>query len=97
MVDPNQDFLGPIENEENIIRLSDVYMKKTEHNTIPSTTGYKLYLLKIDSHGHIIDYDDVTAEDLSFVPTTDLWQGMGYPNNVNSALNALCQQLYRNY
>lgn len=56
---------------EKTINLSDTYVKKTEHPNI-TATNLKLCMVKIDSHGHIVDYDDVLGTDLPFTPTTDL-------------------------
>ena len=78
---------------EKTINLSDTYVKKTEHPNI-TATNLKLCMVKIDSHGHIVDYDDVLGTDLPFTPTTDLWQGVGYPTNVNDALNKLIQLMF---
>lgn len=79
---------------EKTINLSDTYVKKTEHPNI-TATNLKLCMVKIDSHGHIVDYDDVLGTDLPFTPTTDLWQGAGdIPTNVNDALNKLIQLIY---
>lgn len=78
---------------EKTINLSDTYVKKTEHPNI-TATNLKLCMVKIDSHGHIVDYDDVSGTDLPFTPTTDLWQGGGEPTNVNDALNKLIQLIY---
>lgn len=81
---------------EKTINLSDTYVKKTEHPNITAKTDWKLCIVKIDSHGHIVDYDDVSGTDLPFTPTTDLWQGGGgaIPTNVNDALNKLIQLIY---
>lgn len=79
---------------EKTINLSDTYVKKTEHPNI-TATNLKLCMVKIDSHGHIVDYDDVLGTDLPFTPTTDLWQGAGdIPTNVNDALNKLIQLMF---
>ena len=78
---------------EKTINLSDTYVKKTEHPNI-TATNLKLCMVKIDSHGHIVDYDDVLGTDLPFTPTTDLWQGVGEPTNVNDALNKLIQLIF---
>ena len=79
---------------EKTINLSDTYVKKTEHPNI-TATNLKLCMVKIDSHGHIVDYDDVLGTDLPFTPTTDLWQGGGdIPTNVNDALNKLIQLMF---
>ena len=78
---------------EKTINLSDTYVKKTEHPNI-TATNLKLCMVKIDSHGHIVDYDDVSGTDLPFTPTTDLWQGGSEPTNVNDALNKLIELIY---